>query len=101
MGAELHEINGKWYFYFAADNGSNANHRMYVVENSSPIPVEGTWEFKEQVADATNQWAIERYHTKSTTVSYICLWSGGNAGAAPQNIYIARMSNPGLFPAKR
>jgi len=97
---ELHEINGKWYFYFAADNGTNANHRMYVVENSSPTPVEGTWEFKGQVADATNQWAID-----GTVVNYngqlYMLWSGSNAGAAPQNIYIARMSNPWTISSEK
>jgi len=35
--------------YFAADDGSNKNHRMYVVENPSPDPMEGTWEFKGKV----------------------------------------------------
>jgi GH43 family beta-xylosidase len=93
---ELHEINGKWYFYFAADNGSNANHRMYVVENSSPTPVEGSWEFKGQVADVTNQWAIDGTILDHNGQLYM-LWSGGNAGAAPQNIYIAPMSNPWII----
>lgn len=90
---ELHEINGKWYFYFAADDGSNANHRMYVVENTSPTPVEGTWTFKGKVADATNQWAIDGNILQYNGQLYM-LWSGGNAGAAPQSIYIARMSDP-------
>lgn len=27
---EIHFINSKWYVYFAADNGNNNNHRMYV-----------------------------------------------------------------------
>src|SRR4051812_24030235 len=80
---ELHEINGKWYFYFAADDGSNANHRMYVVENSSPTPVEGIWEFKGKVADSTNQWAIDGTILEYNGQLYM-LWSGGNAGASPQ-----------------
>src|SRR3954471_9357928 len=32
---EIHLLQGKWYAYFAADDGNNANHRMYVLENSS------------------------------------------------------------------
>src|SRR5690606_14566568 len=32
---EFHIINGKWYVYFAADDGDNNNHRMYVLENTS------------------------------------------------------------------
>jgi len=56
---ELHEIDNKWYLYFAADNGTNANHRIYVVENSSNDPTQGTWVFKGKVADSTDQWAID------------------------------------------
>ena len=32
---ELHFINGKWYIYFAADNGDNKNHRMHVLESAT------------------------------------------------------------------
>src|SRR5687767_820 len=30
---EIHFIQGKWYVYFAADDGKNENHRLYVLEN--------------------------------------------------------------------
>lgn len=90
---ELHEINGKWYFYFAADNGSNANHRMYVLENSAASPLEGNWVMKGKVHDATDEWAIDGTVLQHGGKMYM-LWSGGNAGAPPQNIYIAPMSNP-------
>src|SRR5687768_7665962 len=29
---ELHLINGRWFIYYAADNGKNENHRMWVLE---------------------------------------------------------------------
>ncbi|MGS2762873.1 family 43 glycosylhydrolase [Sinomicrobium sp. M5D2P9] len=90
---ELHEIDGKWYFYFAADNGQNANHRMYVLENTSASPVEGNWVMKGKVADATDQWAIDGTVLERNGQLYM-LWSGGNAGAPPQEIYIAEMSDP-------
>ncbi|MBZ4190410.1 family 43 glycosylhydrolase [Niabella beijingensis] len=90
---ELHQINGKWYFYFAADNGSNANHRMYVVENSAADPMEGSWMMKGKVADSTDQWAIDGTILQYKGTLYM-LWSGGNAGAPPQSLYIAKMSNP-------
>ena len=38
---EFHFINGKWYCYFAADDGNNNNHRMYVLENTSEDPFKG------------------------------------------------------------
>src|SRR5690606_31991596 len=90
---ELHEIDGNWYMYYAADNGSNANHRMYVIENKSGSPLRGSWEFKGKVADPTDQWAIDGTTLEHENQLYM-LWSGGTAGAAPQRIYIAKMSNP-------
>ena len=32
---EIHFINHKWYVYFAADDGDNNHHLIYVLENSS------------------------------------------------------------------
>ncbi len=38
---EIHFLNDKWYVYFAADDGKNENHRMYVLENPSADPFPG------------------------------------------------------------
>lgn len=46
---ELHFINHKWYMYFAADDGDNDHHRIYVLENSSIDPMKGNWTFKGKV----------------------------------------------------
>lgn len=97
---ELHEIDNKWYIYFAADNGSNANHRMYVVENTNADPMQGTWEFKGKVADSTDLWAIDGNVFKYNNQLYM-VWSGSNAGAAPQQLYIAKMSNPWTISGPR
>src|ERR1700710_671814 len=32
---ELHFLKNKWYIYFAADDGSNDHHRLYILENAS------------------------------------------------------------------
>src|SRR5215472_12251935 len=29
---ELHYVNGKWYIYYAADDGDNNNHRLFVLQ---------------------------------------------------------------------
>src|ERR1700761_715578 len=54
---ELHYLRHKWYMYFAADDGSNDHHRLYVIENSSQDPTKGEWIFKGQVGDKTDKWA--------------------------------------------
>ncbi|MFD2537658.1 glycoside hydrolase family 43 protein [Sphingobacterium chuzhouense] len=97
---ELHEIDGKWYMYFAADNGSNANHRMYVVENKSSSPVRGSWEFKGKIAVPNDEWAIDGTIMTHKEQLYF-LWSGSNRGASPQKIYIAKMTNPWTIEGDR
>src|ERR1700712_5095579 len=46
---ELHRFDGRWYLYFAADDGRNENHRIYVLENASEDPLQGTWTMKGKV----------------------------------------------------
>jgi GH43 family beta-xylosidase len=35
---ELHLIDGKWFIYYAADDGRNENHRMWVLESEGSDP---------------------------------------------------------------
>lgn len=98
---ELYFINGKWDMYFAADDGSNKNHRMYVVENASPDPLEGTWDFKGKVSDPADKWAIDgsvfEYHNH-----LYMIWSGWEGDVnGQQNIYLAAMANPWTIDGSR
>lgn len=50
---EIHFLNEKWYIYFAAaSTDSLFNHRMYVLENDNPNPLEGIWIEKGQIKTA-------------------------------------------------
>jgi GH43 family beta-xylosidase len=91
---ELHFLQGKWYMYFAADDGSNNHHRIYVLENSSADPTLGDWTFKGQVGDVTNKWAIDVSVSEHKGQLYM-LWAGWEGDInVQQNIYIAKMENP-------
>jgi len=98
---EIHFIAEKWYVYFAADNGNNSNHRMYVIENSSADPMTGEWEFKGKIADKTDKWAIDGsvfYHNNKLYM----VWAGWEGDVnGKQEIYIARMKNPWKIKGKR
>jgi GH43 family beta-xylosidase len=98
---ELHYLQNKWYMYFAADDGSNATHRMYVLENPSADPTAGTWTFKGKVADATDKWAIDGTVFEHNAQLYM-LWSGwqGNTDGE-QDIFIAKMSDPWTISSNR
>ena len=91
---EFHFIKGKWYVYFAADNGSNNTHRMYVLENESENPMEGEWVFKGKIAAKTDKWAIDGNVFTYKKQLYM-IWSGWEGDTnGQQNIYIAKMKSP-------
>lgn len=98
---ELHRLNGKWYIYFAADGGKNEGHRIYVVENASANPLDGTWTFKGKVADATDKWAIDATVFIERGQNYI-LWSGWEGDRdGDQRLYIAHLRNPWTIDSPR
>lgn len=98
---EIHYLFGKWYAYFAADDGHNRNHRMYVLENASPDPMQGEWLFKGKVADPADKWAIDGdvfIHRKQLYM----VWSGWEGDLnGEQDIYIAKMKNPWTIDGNR
>jgi GH43 family beta-xylosidase len=91
---ELHYLQSKWYMYFAADDGNNNTHRIYVLENPSTDPMSDNWVLKGKVADTSDHWAIDPTVFEYNNQLYM-LWSGwqGNADIE-QDIYIAKMSDP-------
>lgn len=98
---EIHFLQNKWYVYFAADDGSNETHRLYVLENSTADPTFGTWTFKGKISDTTNKWAIDASEFDYNGQSYL-LWSGWSGDVnISQNIYIAKLSNPWTIEGNR
>lgn len=98
---EVMFINGKWYAYYAADDGANLHHRLYVLENASADPMQGEWTFKGQINDATNKWAIDGDVAKINGSLYM-VWSGWEGDVnGEQDIYIAKMSNPWTIESNR
>jgi GH43 family beta-xylosidase len=98
---ELHYLDGKWYIYFAADDGNNRNHRMYVIENPSAEPLSGSWTFRGKVSDKTDRWAIDGTPLRYRRKLYL-VWSGWEGEAnGQQNLYIAEMANPWTVSGER
>jgi GH43 family beta-xylosidase len=98
---ELHYLQGKWYIYFAADDGDNNNHRLYVLENSATDPTSGTWAFKGKIADSSNKWAIDGSVFQYNNQWYF-IWSGWEGEVnVRQDIYIAKLKNPWTIEGAR
>jgi GH43 family beta-xylosidase len=92
--AELHFLDGRWYIYYAASDGDNATHRMYVLESESSDPL-GPYVFKGKIAPATDRWAIDGTVLEGEDGQRYFVWSGWDAHEdIQQNLYIAPMLNP-------
>ena len=97
---EIHHIDGRWYVYFAADDGNDANHRIYVLQSAGGDPL-GPYVFKGKVSDPSDQWAIDPTVFEKPDATLYMIWSGWPAPPGPQNLYIAQMSNPWTIRGRR
>jgi GH43 family beta-xylosidase len=103
---ELHHIHGRWYIYYAASTGRNANHRMGVLGATTEDP-QGPYEDLGQlytgddIAGRTNnRWAIDGTVLQLRGQLYF-IWSGWEAEHDVQHLYIAEMSDPATISSKR
>jgi len=98
---ELHFLQGKWYIYFAADSGYNKDHRLWVLENSSPDPLKGQWTMKGKLTTPEDKWSIDGTVYEHKNQLYL-LWSGWEGDTnGQQDIFIAKMKNPWSVEGKR
>jgi GH43 family beta-xylosidase len=92
---ELHYLQNKWYLYYAADDGNNDHHRMFVLENASPDPFQGAFVDRGKIFDPrADKWAIDGTVFELDGKLYF-VWSGREGDKNDrQNLYIAAMENP-------
>lgn len=90
---ELHFLENRWYVYFAADDGNNAAHRMYVLESASE-DVNSDFRFMGRLETENDRWAIDgTVLTLDQRLFFI--WSGWDSTInVSQGIYIQEMSSP-------
>jgi GH43 family beta-xylosidase len=97
---ELHHLGNRWYIYFAADDGENANHRMYVLESEGLDP-QGKYHLKGKIAARTDRWAIDGTVGMLGDHQYF-VWSGWEGTEnVQQNLYIAAMKDPWTLAGER
>ena len=97
---EFHHLDGRWYVYFAASDGQNANHLTYVLQSRTDDPL-GEYTLHGPLATgegkdgrSPNIWAIDVTVLEHANQRY-AIWSGWDApGTDRQFLYIAPMKNP-------
>jgi len=92
---EIHYIDGKWYIYFAAARKDSIfDHRIYIIENSSANPLEGTWVEKGQVKTNWESFSLDATTFTDNGIKYL-VWAQKDPEIyGNSNLYIAPMSNP-------
>lgn len=98
---ELHYINAQWYIYYAADNGNNDTHRLFVLQANTSNPL-GSYSMANtgapngQLTESTGNWAIDPDVFTAADGNMYIVWSctNGPTAAGNQNICLARMSDP-------
>ena len=91
---ELHLIDGHWFIYAAADPGTNAGHRLQVLESTSRSPL-GPYTYRGALTTPGNLWSIDPSPLELPDGQLFMFWSGWpTIAAGVQDIYIAAMSNP-------
>ncbi len=91
---EVHRIDGTWYVYYAASDGNNDNHRMWVLANENDDPLSDNWEDRGELELPDDKWAIDGSPVDIDGQLYFA-WSGwdGNTNVQ-QDIYLAKMDSP-------
>lgn len=94
---EMVFLDNKWYIYYTASDGNDANHRMFVLENTNADPTTSNWVDKGQLQTVPSDlWSIDGTILEYNSELFF-IWSGrpgAQTGNLTQNIYISKMSNP-------
>ncbi|PEQ95828.1 alpha-N-arabinofuranosidase [Bacillus sp. AFS006103] len=92
---EIHYIDGKWFIYYAAARADEIfDHRMYVIENDSENPLEGTWVEKGQVKTDWESFSLDATIFEHKGQRYYVWAQKGPEIIGNSNLYIAKMVNP-------
>lgn len=91
---EMYYLNAAWYIYYAADDGNESNHRIYVLKNTSADPLQGTWTFEGKLYNPNaDYWMIDPTILSLNGQLYM-FTSVKNGSSNGQNIYITPLSDP-------
>jgi GH43 family beta-xylosidase len=92
---EIHHINGAWYIYFAAGRAEDIwRIRMYVLENTSPNPLTGTWVERGRIATPLDTFSLDATTFVHSGTRYLAWAQNEPAVGSGTNLYLARLANP-------
>ncbi|MGN6376765.1 MAG: glycoside hydrolase family 43 protein, partial [Sphingomonas sp.] len=101
---ELHQVDGRWYMYFAAGPSGGGQDvfriRTYAVVCDGPDPMTGNWRVAGQVQTGWDSFTLDSTMFVHRGVRYFC-WAQREAGIETNsNLYLAPMATPLTLAAK-
>lgn len=96
---ELHRLDGRWYLYYAADDGDNDHHRLYVLvadRPQGPYVEADTGAPHGRLRERSGHWAIDPDVFTAADGRLYLTWSCTDHADArfPQRICLAPMRDP-------
>ncbi len=89
---ELHWLDGRWFIYYAADNGRNRNHRLWALASAGDDP---TGPYRDAGQIDTGGWSIDGTVFGGEDPQRFLLWSGWEGPLkGAQNLYVAPLADP-------
>lgn len=96
---ELHLIDGKWFIYYAADDGRHEHRRMWVLESDGSDPRGG---YRCRGRLETGGWAIDGTVLALDDGRKYLIWSGWPGRRnGQQNLYAAGLKDPATISSPR
>ena len=93
---ELHHLDGRWFIYFSAGEAKEPwKIRLWVLENPSPDPLQGTWTERGQLKTAWETFTLDATVFEQRGQRYLA-WAQTDpaAGKHSTDIYLSRMTSP-------
>jgi GH43 family beta-xylosidase len=92
---EIHQIDGKWYIYFAAGRTEDKwAIRIYVLENASANPLEGEWVERGQLKTQWDTFSLDATTFAHRGIRYLVWAQHDPAMKNNTDLYIAKMDSP-------
>ncbi|MFF9867267.1 family 43 glycosylhydrolase [Streptomyces sp. NPDC013953] len=92
---EIHHIDGRWYVYFAAAPADDVwRIRMWVLENRSKDPFEGTWTEKGRIVTAWDTFSLDATTFTHRGSRYLAWAQHEPATDNNTAVFLSRMAGP-------